>query len=50
MTSLDHDDLIIAPGEPGDLRWLVSYGNYHVSKVIHSVAWSQVMLVTSFSH
>jgi len=46
----DPGDLILAPGEPGDLRWRVSYRKYHVSQVIHSIVWSQVMLVTSLSH
>jgi len=43
MTSRDPADQILAPGEPGDLRWRVSYRKYHVSPVIHSVCdlrWS----------
>jgi len=43
----DPYDLIVNRGEPGDLRWLVSYRKYHVSTVINSVVWSQVILVTS---
>jgi len=50
MTSRDPGDLSLAPSEPGDLRWRVSYRKNYVSQVIHSVVWSHVMLVISFSH
>jgi len=50
VISGDHGELIVNTGEPGDLRWQVSYRKYHVSPVIHSVVWLQVILITSFSH
>jgi len=45
VISGDPGDLILTPGEPGDLTCLVSYWKYHVSPVIHSFVWSQVILM-----